>query len=93
MYHAGYETRRNANLAGMTLARRTLLTGAMAAAALPAAARPQDGTQLTIGTGTSGRVYYPLGGSMADILSRTIPVRSRSRAGRPATCNCWAPAG
>ncbi len=32
-----------------------------------------QGTQLAIATGTTGGVYYPLGGGLANILSRTIP--------------------
>lgn len=52
--------------------RRTLL-GAAAALAVPAVLRAQTPTSFTIATGTTGGVYYPLGGGMANILSRTIP--------------------
>ncbi|MDN3564210.1 TAXI family TRAP transporter solute-binding subunit [Paeniroseomonas aquatica] len=52
--------------------RRGALTAGAAALALPGLARAQ-GTQLAIATGTTGGVYYPLGGGLANILSRTIP--------------------
>jgi len=45
---------------------------ALAAPALSRVARAQ-GTQLAIATGTTGGVYYPLGGGLANILSRAIP--------------------
>ena len=45
---------------------------ALAAPALSRSARAQ-GTQLAIATGTTGGVYYPLGGGLANILSRAIP--------------------
>lgn len=53
------------------LNRRALLA-AGAALAIPAVARAQ-GTQLAIATGTTGGVYYPLGGGLANLLSRNIP--------------------
>lgn len=47
---------------------------ALAAPALMLAGRAAaQGTQLAIATGTTGGVYYPLGGGLANILSRTIP--------------------
>ena len=48
---------------------------AMAAAALVAAlpATAQQGTRISITTGGTGGVYYPLGGGMANILSKYIP--------------------
>jgi uncharacterized protein len=54
--------------------RAALATGAglLAAPALSGLARAQ-GTQLAIATGTTGGVYYPLGGGLANILSRAIP--------------------
>jgi TRAP transporter TAXI family solute receptor len=54
--------------------RAALATGAafLAAPALSRAAFAQD-TQLAIATGTTGGVYYPLGGGLANILSRAIP--------------------
>ncbi len=54
--------------------RAALATGAafLAAPALSRAALAQD-TQLAIATGTTGGVYYPLGGGLANILSRAIP--------------------
>lgn len=54
-----------------TPTRRTLLQCA-ALFAVPAAARAQA-TQLAIATGTTGGVYYPLGGGIANILSRNVP--------------------
>ena len=54
----------------LTLSRRSLALGAAALAA-PSIARAQ--TQMAIATGTTGGVYYPLGGGMANILSRSIP--------------------
>ncbi|MCK8786960.1 TAXI family TRAP transporter solute-binding subunit [Roseomonas sp. NAR14] len=55
--------------------RRRILAGApalIAAASLPGVARAQA-TQLAIATGTTGGVYYPLGGGLANLLSRHIP--------------------
>ncbi|SDB73522.1 TAXI family TRAP transporter solute-binding subunit [Belnapia rosea] len=52
--------------------RRTLLAAGSAALAAPSIGRAQD-LQLAIATGTTGGVYYPLGGGLANILSRTIP--------------------
>lgn len=51
----------------------TLGAAALAAPALPRLARAQGATQLAIATGTTGGVYYPLGGGLANILSRSIP--------------------
>jgi TRAP transporter TAXI family solute receptor len=55
----------------VTIRRRALGLGA-AALALPGIARAQ-GTQMSIATGTTGGVYYPLGGALANFLSRGIP--------------------
>jgi TRAP transporter TAXI family solute receptor len=52
--------------------RRTLALGA-AALALPGIARAQTPMQMSIATGTTGGVYYPLGGALANYLSRGIP--------------------
>jgi hypothetical protein len=47
---------------------------ALAAPALLLAGRASaQATQLAIATGTTGGVYYPLGGGLANILSRNIP--------------------
>jgi TRAP transporter TAXI family solute receptor len=51
--------------------RRTALALGAALAA-PRLAQAQA-TQLAIATGTTGGVYYPLGGALANILSRDIP--------------------
>jgi uncharacterized protein len=55
--------------------RRAALAMGAAALAAPGLARAQAGaaTQLAIATGTTGGVYYPLGGGLANILSRSIP--------------------
>jgi TRAP transporter TAXI family solute receptor len=47
------------------------LVAACAALALPAAA--QEKVELSIATGGTGGVYYPIGGGMANVLSKTIP--------------------
>lgn len=51
--------------------RKLLLTLMAAAVALPAAA--QQKITLSIATGPTGGVYYPMGGGMANILSRYVP--------------------
>jgi TRAP transporter TAXI family solute receptor len=56
----------------IAISRRTLALGA-AALALPGAARAQAPMQMSIATGTTGGVYYPLGGALANYLSRGIP--------------------
>ncbi len=53
--------------------RRAALAMGAAALAAPRLARAQQSTQLAIATGTTGGVYYPLGGGLANILSRAIP--------------------
>jgi len=52
---------------------RNFLLGlvACAAVALPAAA--QQKIMISIATGPTGGVYYPMGGGMANILSKTVP--------------------
>lgn len=52
--------------------RRTMILAGAAALAAPRLAQAQA-TQLAIATGTTGGVYYPLGGGLANILSRNIP--------------------
>src|SRR5262245_22562744 len=47
------------------------LVAACAALVLPASA--QQKIELSIATGGTGGVYYPLGGGMANVLSRTVP--------------------
>ena len=51
------------------------LIAIMAAALLGAGgiASAQETTRLSIGTGGTGGVYYPLGGGMANILSKNVP--------------------
>src|SRR5262245_62094641 len=50
---------------------RAALAAIVLATALPAAA--QQGNRISITTGGTGGVYYPLGGGMANILSKYIP--------------------
>ena len=50
---------------------KALLCAAALALALPAAA--QEKIQLSIATGGTGGVYYPLGGGMANVLSKYVP--------------------
>lgn len=54
---------------------RRAAIGAAAVATLiaPRLLRAQAQQQLAIATGTTGGVYYPLGGAMANMLSRSIP--------------------
>ena len=62
--------------------RRTFigLIAACAALALPAGAAEQ--VNLSIATGGTGGVYYPLGGGMANVFSKHIP-------GMQATATRW----
>ena len=52
--------------------RRVLFAAGLVLAA-PGIARAQAAQQLAIGTGTTGGVYYPLGGALANLISRQIP--------------------
>ncbi len=54
----------------ITLSRLAWLAAALALA-LPAAA--QQGNRISITTGGTGGVYYPLGGGMANVLSKYVP--------------------
>ncbi|MDB5317356.1 MAG: hypothetical protein JWO24_3200 [Rhodospirillales bacterium] len=54
------------------ITRRAALASAAILAA-PATLRAQAAQQLAIATGTTGGVYYPLGGALANYLSRGIP--------------------
>ena len=60
-----------------SIGRRGLAFGAAAAAlstgAVSGRAQAQATTQMSIATGTTGGVYYPLGGALANYLSRGIP--------------------
>jgi uncharacterized protein len=40
---------------------------------LSSVAIAQEKVQLSIGTGGTGGVYYPLGGGIANVLSKTVP--------------------
>lgn len=53
--------------------RRQALACTAAGLAFPGLARAQASQQLAIATGTTGGVYYPLGGGLANLLSRYIP--------------------
>jgi TRAP transporter TAXI family solute receptor len=61
------------------LARRFLTMRSAASAVLAAGlvlsslAIAQEKVQLSIGTGGTGGVYYPLGGGIANVLSKTVP--------------------
>jgi TRAP transporter TAXI family solute receptor len=57
----------------MTPITRRAMLGAGAALCLPRLAMAQAAQQLAIATGTTGGVYYPLGGALANYLSRGIP--------------------
>jgi TRAP transporter TAXI family solute receptor len=50
-----------------------LLVVAMAALALGAPAAAQQPSRISITTGGTGGVYYPMGGGMANILSKHVP--------------------
>ncbi len=54
---------------------KTLFAAFVAAAALAfgAGVQAQDKVNLSIGTGGTGGVYYPMGGGMANILSKHLP--------------------
>jgi len=54
-----------------TLTRRTAMAMPVLAAAAPAARAQAN--QIAIATGTTGGVYYPLGGALANYLTRGIP--------------------
>jgi TRAP transporter TAXI family solute receptor len=56
-----------------TAIRRRSVTLGAAILALPGLARAQAQQQMSIATGTTGGVYYPLGGALANYLSRGIP--------------------
>src|SRR3954470_19855812 len=53
--------------------RKFLAVAALAAALAPLTAHAQEKINLSIATGGTGGVYYPLGGGLANILSKTIP--------------------
>ncbi|MBY0338503.1 MAG: TAXI family TRAP transporter solute-binding subunit [Acetobacteraceae bacterium] len=53
--------------------RRSALAAGLALPALIGTAAAQGSQQLVIATGTTGGVYFPLGGALANYLSRGIP--------------------
>jgi len=55
------------------LSRRAAMGAAVAVLSAPRLVRAQAAQQLAIATGTTGGVYYPLGGALANYLSRDIP--------------------
>ena len=57
----------------MTKMTRRMVLAAPAILAAPTVLRAQAAQQLAIATGTTGGVYYPLGGALANFLSRDIP--------------------
>jgi len=52
---------------------RKLLLALLASAAATVPAAAQQKISLSIATGPTGGVYYPMGGGMANILSKTVP--------------------
>ena len=58
-------------LAHTYFARLAAVTAAVTVMALPAAA--QQTTRISITTGGTGGVYYPMGGGMAHVLSKNVP--------------------
>ncbi|MET0682495.1 MAG: TAXI family TRAP transporter solute-binding subunit [Casimicrobiaceae bacterium] len=56
-----------------TLARLATVAAAVAAFALAAPALTQQTNRISITTGGTGGVYYPMGGGMANILSKYVP--------------------
>ena len=52
---------------------RGFLTGLIACAACALPASAQDKLNLFIATGPTSGVYYPMGGGMADILTKYVP--------------------
>lgn len=58
----------------MTMTRRNLVAGGTALSLLPlAGAFAQDRRTLSIVTGGTGGVYYPLGGGLANMLAKHVP--------------------
>jgi len=57
----------------LTLARLATVAAAVAAFALAAPAMTQQTNRISITTGGTGGVYYPMGGGMANILSKYVP--------------------
>jgi TRAP transporter TAXI family solute receptor len=55
------------------LARLAITAAAIAAFALAAPALTQQTSRISITTGGTGGVYYPMGGGMANILSKYVP--------------------
>ena len=53
--------------------RRTLIVGALAGATLLAGAALAEPLNIAIATGGTGGVYYPLGGGMANVLTKYVP--------------------
>jgi len=53
--------------------RKLLISVVAACAALVLPAVAQQKVELSIATGGTGGVYYPLGGGMANVLSKTVP--------------------
>lgn len=57
----------------MRVLRATILGLALAALASLGPASAQDKTTLSIGTGGTGGVYYPMGGGLANLLTKYVP--------------------
>src|SRR6266581_2161141 len=57
----------------MMMKHKGLIFGALVAALCSGMALAQQQTTIAIATGGTGGVYYPLGGGMANILTKNIP--------------------
>src|SRR5437867_2838141 len=68
--HPGYEDEGESNVPRKTI--RFVALAALAAALCAGAALAQQKT-IAIATGGTGGVYYPLGGGLANILSKNLP--------------------
>jgi uncharacterized protein len=53
--------------------KRLIASVALLALALPLTATAQQKTRLSIATGGTGGVYYPVGGAIANVLTRNLP--------------------
>ncbi len=52
---------------------RLVYAALLAAALVAPGAQGQQSVQMSIGTGGTGGVWYPLGGAMANVLTKTVP--------------------
>src|SRR5258707_5506747 len=52
---------------------RAAIVGVALCTLLSGAAAPQSRKAIAIGTGGTGGVYYPLGGALANVISKNLP--------------------